>query len=116
VTLNDKLKKPTTTTTIIAVITLSLALLLTSAATFVNLPQSFAQTSEGSSELQQQTSEGSSELQQQTSQGSSELQQLQLPKTSRYIDCGDDRELDPSSIVREDSKHIYYCLPNANEP
>jgi len=105
VTLDDKLKRPPTTI-IIAVITLSLSLLLTSAATFVNLPQSFAQTSEGSSEIQQQ----------QTSQASSELQQLQLPKTSRYIDCGDDRELDPSSIVREDSNHIYYCLPNANEP
>jgi hypothetical protein len=118
VTLDDKLKRPPTTI-IVAVITLSLSLLLTSAATFVNLPQSFAQTSEGSSEIQQQqTSQGSSEeLQQQTSQGSSEeLQQLQLPKTSRYIDCGDDRELDPSSIVREDSNHIYYCLPNANEP
>ena len=80
-TLDDKLKRPTT----IAVITLSLALLLTSAATFVNLPQSFAQTSQASEV------------------------QLQLPKTSRYIDC-DDHEFNPSRIVGEDSNHIYYCV------
>jgi hypothetical protein len=91
VTLNDKLKRPTTATTI-AVITLSLGLLfLTSAATFVNLPQSFAQTSQASSEVQ-----------------------LQLTTTSRYIDCGD--EVYPGGIVHRDSNNNYYCLPNTNEP
>ena len=88
-TLNDKLKRPTTTT--IAVITLSLGLLLTSAATFVNLPQSFAQTSQASSEVQ-----------------------LQLTTTSRYIDCGD--EVYPGGIVHRDSNNNYHCLPNTNEP
>jgi hypothetical protein len=88
VTLNDKLKRPTTT---IAAITLSLGLLLTSAATFVNLPQSFAQTSQASSEVQ-----------------------LQLTTTSRYIDCGD--EVYPGGIVHRDSNNNYYCLPNTNEP
>jgi hypothetical protein len=90
VTLNDKLKRPTTT---IAVITLSLALLfLASAATFVNLPQSFAQTSQASSEVQ-----------------------LQLTTTSRYMDCGN--QVYPGGIVHRDSNNNnYYCLPNTNEP
>ena len=88
-TLNDKLKRPTT----IAVITLSLALLLfASAATFVNLPQSFAQTSQASSEAQ-----------------------LQLTTTSRYMDCGN--QVYPGGIVHRDSNNNnYYCLPNTNEP
>ena len=89
-TLNDKLKRPTTT---IAVVTLSLALLfLASAATFVNLPQSFAQTSQASSEVQ-----------------------LQLTTTSRYMDCGN--QVYPGGIVHRDSNNNnYYCLPNTNEP
>jgi hypothetical protein len=87
-TLNDKLKRPTT----IAVITLSLGLLLTSAPTFVNLPQSFAETSQASSEVQ-----------------------LQLTTTSRYMDCGD--QVYPGGIVHRDSNNNnYYCLPNTNEP
>jgi hypothetical protein len=90
VTLNDKLKRTTTTT--IAVITLSLSLLLTSAPTFVNLPQSFAQTSQASSEVQ-----------------------LELTTTSRYIDCGD--EVYPGGTIHRDgNNNNYYCLPNTNEP
>jgi hypothetical protein len=86
-TLNDKLKRPTT----IAVITLSLGLLLTSAPTFVNLPQSFAQTSQASSEVQ-----------------------LQLTTTSRCIDRGD--QVYPGGIVNRDRNNTYYCLPITNEP
>jgi hypothetical protein len=91
-TLDDKLKRPTTTTTI-AVITLPLALLfLASAPTFVNLPQSFAETSQASSEVQ-----------------------LQLTTTSTYLDCGD--QVYPGGTVHRDSDNDnYYCYPNTNEP